>query len=144
MLDISDIFKDRYDEIQMEVYSRFSKWLDNHLSSDLPNNVIAVNFNLYEGVEKNYNIEFVGCGTFDADDEDWVCNEVFTTREDLFCVYRADDISNWQQGLIFITALVKKYLEEGTHANKLKKYAAVGIGFVDGNIEILHQSLHNA
>ena len=34
----------------------------------MPNDIMAVNFNLYEGVKQTYDIEFVGCSTFDAND----------------------------------------------------------------------------
>lgn len=33
--------------------------------------------------------------------------------------------------------LIKKYLEQGAYSNILKNYQAVGIGFVDGDIEIV-------
>lgn len=36
--------------------------------------------------------------------------------------------------------MVRKYLEDGKYANMLKGLQAVGIGFVDGEIEILHQA----
>ena len=34
-------------------------------------------------------------------------------------------------------SLVKKYLECGKHANKLKALQGVGVGFVDGDLELL-------
>ena len=122
----------------MKFYDSFSKWLDKYLSKDLPNGIVAVNINLYEGSKKTYDVELVGCGSFDENDEDWACDEVFTTREDLFFIPRTDDIVNWEQGISFITTLVEEYLLKGKYASKLKSYKAVGIGFVDGNIDILH------
>jgi len=122
----------------MELYNNFSKWLDKQLSKDLPNNIVAINFNLYEGIKQTYDVELVGCDMFDENDEDWVCDEVFDTREDLFFVPRTDDISHWEKGLSFITELVNKYLSEGKYADELKSYKAIGIGFVDGNINILY------
>jgi len=122
----------------MEIYVHFSNWLNKYLSKGLPNNITAVNFNLYEGSEQTYDVEFVGCSLFDEDDSDWVCNEVFTTRDDLFFIPRTEDFLYWEQGLSFITSLVTKYLVEGKYADKLKRYTAVGIGFVDGDIYILY------
>ena len=124
----------------MEAYIDFSNWLDKHLSKGLPNGIVAINFNLYEGSEYTYDLELVGCSSFDVNNENWVCDEVFTTREDLFFIPRAKDIAQWDQGLSFITALVEKYLNEGRYAENLKSYSAVGIGFVDGKIDILHRS----
>ena len=97
-------------------------------------------FNLYESSEQTYDIQMTGSDEFDEEDEDWACNTVFSTDEDLFVISRTDDISEWQQGIIFISALVQKYLESGMYAEKLKSYKAVGIGFVDGNIDILYRS----
>ena len=118
----------------------FSSWLDKHLSKDFPDGIIAINFNLYEGMGQTYDVEFVGCGSFDENDEDWTCDEVFTTREDLFSIPQTGDISQWEQGLLFVITLVKKYFVEGMYADKLKSYKAVGVGFVGGNIEILYRT----
>ena len=118
----------------------FSSWLDKHLSKDLPAYIVAINFNLYESAQQTYDVEFVGCASFDENDEDWACDEVFSTREDLFSIPRTDNIAGWEQGLSFATTLVKKYLAEGRYADKLKGCKAVGVGFVDGNIEIIHRT----
>ena len=124
----------------MKHYIDFSNWLDKYLINDLPNEVTVVNFNLYEGAENTYDIEIVGCVSFDENDEDWACNEVFNTREDLFSIPRKNDIKQWEQGLHFITALVNRYIENGRYANKLKNYEAIGIGFVSGSIDIIQRA----
>ena len=117
----------------------FSSWLDKHLSCDLSDGIVAVNFNLYDGENQTYDVEFVGCGSFDENDEDWACDEVFTTRGDLFSITQADN-TNWQYGLSSTIALVKNYLDEGKYADKLKSYKAVGVGFVGGNIKIVYHT----
>jgi hypothetical protein len=50
------------------------------------------------------------------------------------------DIDNWEQILSCITAFIKKYMSDGKYADKLKKYKAIGIGFVDGDIDILYRA----
>ena len=127
-------------EKAMKYYDEFVNWLNKHLSKDIPTNILAINFNLYESSEQTYDIQMTGSDEFDEKDEDWACNTVFSTDEDLFVISRTDDISEWQQGIIFISALVQKYLESGMYAEKLKSYKAVGIGFVDGDIDILYRS----
>lgn len=117
----------------------FSKWLDSNLEQ-LPPDIVAVNFNLYEGSNDTYDIQLIGTDTFDEEDEDWACEEIFTTGEDIFLMPRTDDIEDWEDALDFITKMVRKYLEDGKYANMLKGLQAVGIGFVDGEIEILHQA----
>ncbi|KGK81157.1 hypothetical protein DP68_18520 [Clostridium sp. HMP27] len=123
----------------MLYYEDFSKWLNSNLEQ-LPSDIVAVNFNLYEGSNQTYDIQLIGTDTFDEEDEDWACEEIFTTGEDIFLMPRTDDIEDWEDGLDFITKIVRKYLEDGKYANMLKGLQAVGIGFVDGEIEILHQA----
>ena len=123
-----------------ETYTAFATWIDKHLSENLPDDIVAINFNLYEGSGNTYDVEIIGSDSFDEEDEDWACGEVFSTRDDLFFVQRTNDIAEWEEGLSFISALVEEYLREGKYAGKLKSYTAVGIGFVDGDIDILHRS----
>lgn len=120
----------------MLYYDDFSKWLDDNLEQ-LPTDVVAVNFNLYEGSKQTYDVQLIGTDTFDEEEEDWACDEIFTTGEDLFLLPRTNDIEDWEDGLSFIIKMVEKYLENGKYARKLKGLQAVGIGFVDGDIELL-------
>ncbi len=121
----------------MLYYEYFSKWLESNLQQ-LPSDVIAVNFNLYEGSNQTYDIQLIGTDTFDEADDDWACEEIFTTGEDVFLIPRTDDIKDWEDGLYFITKMIEKYLQDGKFANILQGLRAVGVGFVDGDIELLH------
>lgn len=123
----------------MLYYKDFSKWLDSNLEQ-LPSGVIAVNFNLYEGSNQTYDIQLIGTDKFDEDDDDWACEEIFSTGENIFFIPRTEDIEDWEDGLSFIIKMVKRYLENGKYANMLKQSQAVGVGFVDGDIETLHQA----
>ena len=123
----------------MLYYEDFSTWLDSYLKQ-LPSDVVAVNFNLYEGSNQTYDIQLIGTNTFDEEDDDWACEEIFSTEEDLFLVPRTDDIEDWEDGLFFITKIIQNYFENGKHANVLRELQAVGVGFVDGDIELLHHS----
>lgn len=116
----------------------FSKWLGGNLEQ-LPPDVVAVNFNLYEGSNDTYDIQLIGTDTFDEEDEDWACGEIFTTGEDVFSIPRTDEIADWEDGLSYITKMIENYLENGKYANVLKGLQAIGIGFVDGDMEILYQ-----
>jgi hypothetical protein len=123
----------------MLYYDDFSKWLESNLEQ-LPSDVVAINFNLYEGSNQTYDIQLIGTDKFDETDDDWACEEIFTTGEDVFLIPRTDDIEEWENGLSFIIKMVEKYLENGKYANMLKQLQAVGVGFVDGDIEILHEA----
>ena len=135
-----DKLRTKQNKNNMGIYTDFSNWIDKNLSDNLPTGIVAINFNLYEDSQEYFNVEIIGSDSFDEGDEDWACCEIFTTREDIFYVPRTKDIAEWDEGLSFITTLVEKYLKEGKHADKLKSYEAVCIGFIDGDIAILHRS----
>jgi hypothetical protein len=117
----------------------FFDWLNHNLSKELPNNIVAFNFNLYESPENSYLVELVGCNSFDEGDSDWACDEVFDTRDKQFAIPMKDNGTNWEQGLIHATELIDKYLQEGKYAEKLTSCLAVGVGFVNGDITIVHR-----
>ncbi|MCM1127165.1 MAG: hypothetical protein NC429_11925 [Lachnospiraceae bacterium] len=58
------------------MFDIISKWLDDVLKIDIPNEVIAFGFNLYDDGDYNWSMESAGTSEFDIDDEDWVCNEI--------------------------------------------------------------------
>lgn len=117
------------------MYYDFVKWLDRVLDE---NNEIAgagIVFNLYEDSDMHWSIQLVSTSYVDIDDEDWKCDEVFSTGEDLY-TWQQD--TGWEEILDVSIDMVKRYLEEGKYSDFLKSYDAVGIGFVDGDLEILY------
>ncbi|MEH7249966.1 hypothetical protein V7114_24770 [Neobacillus niacini] len=124
----------------MNNFKLFSNWLNQVLEQDIPKEIKAFNFNLYEGEGDTYDIQLIGSNEFDEDDSDWACTEYFTSGEDFCYIKRTDEIEHWEQGLSYNTKLVERYLQEGEYANILKNATAIGIGFVDGDIEILYRS----
>lgn len=118
------------------MYTRVEKWLDSILVQRIPDSVVALNFNLYEDGGNNWSIELVGTESFDLEDEDWCCNEVydFGTRETPLAW---NEEKAWNEILDEMQQILRKYLEQGCYSYILKKYQGIGIGFVDGDIEIL-------
>ena len=117
------------------MYNEFVEWLDDALSCDLPEDIAAFNFNLYEDGDDLWSIELIGASRFDAEDPDWACDEIFTNREEPLSWSAETD---WENVLETMTEYVEKYLEEGKYADMLRSYDAVGIGFVDGDITIVY------
>ena len=138
------------------IYESFSTWLDKHLSRDLPDGIVGINFNLYDGFLvdaagkpmkdlESYDVELVGCNRFDENDSDWAYHEVFNTREDLFRISKksvphSNDIPFLEQELSFFTTLATRYLNEGKYADKLKSFTAIAIGHVSGDLVVLHRN----
>ena len=122
---------------------QFFEWLDHILQDQpLPGETVAANFNLYEESEDNaYAVQLIGAGEFDPEDEDWACEEVYSSEEDLFVFTdenNTGDENNWERALETCVSWVSAYLAGGTYAQTLKALTAVAVGFVDGNLEIVY------
>ena len=119
------------------MYNTVEKWLDEILQQIIPDNVVALNFNLYDDGDYSWSIELVGTDSFDPDDEDWRCDEVFDfgTRNKPLGWREEND---WDYILDEMMDMISNYLEEGKYSNVLKSYKAIGIGFVDGDAELLY------
>lgn len=116
------------------MYQVFEKWLDNTLEENLPSNLKAFCFNIYDDGEDCWSVELVGCGSFDKDDADWACDEIFDNRDEPFAWEEkasAEDIQNK------VRAFVAHYLLEGKHADILTGYEGLAMGFVDEDLELL-------
>ena len=115
-------------------YRDFEKWVDTALAVELPDRIQAFCFNLYEKGNNVYAVEIIGSPTFDETDEDWACDEVFNNRGYPLC-WKSD--KSWEGVLEDTKSLVKRYLKEGKHASLLLSKKGVGVGFVNGNLELL-------
>ncbi len=119
------------------MYNEVANWLDNVLVQDIPEKVVAFCFNLYDDGDECWSMELVGTERFDIDDEDWPCDEVtdFGTREELL---RWTNGAEWNVILGEVIGILNQYLEYGKFANVLKGKSGVGVGFVDGDIDVLY------
>ena len=114
----------------------FFEWLDLLLKNELSSEIKAIIFNLYEDTDNKWSIELVGTFSFNKDNDDWACDEVFATRDNPFMIERESD---WKSMEEFFVGLVNEYLSFGKYAGKIKEYQAIGIGFVDGDLHILYE-----
>ncbi len=117
-------------------YNAFSTWVDSIMKNSFPEETIAIAFNLYEeSDEDTYSVQLIGTEKFDEDD--WPCYETYTSGEDL---YYWEESGGWQQAQESAMKNVERYLSEGAFADKIKGYTGVGIGFVDGDMEIIYKA----
>lgn len=98
--------------------------------------VAAYNFNLYQH-DGSFAIQLIGATRFDSDDPSWPCDEAFSSGEDLFEIPHEIDGSDWQDGLATAKQLIMNYAHSGAQREKLKVAQGVGVGFVDGDIDLL-------
>ena len=125
--------------MEENMYNEFEAWLDAALEAELPDDIAAFNFNLYEDGDNLWSIELIGASRFDPEDPDWACDEVtdFNSRDPLF-TWQAE--CEWDEALDTMVDILKKYLNEGKYSDLMKSKNAVGIGFADGDIEIIYIS----
>ena len=126
---ILDIFKNKKENM-------FEIWLNDILKEKLSDNIVAINFNLYEDENDKWSIELVGSSSFDENNDDWACDEVFTTRDNPYVVEMK---SNWKNAQKIFIDKINDYLDKGKYAAKLKQSEAVAIGFVDGDLNIIYK-----
>ena len=115
----------------------FNAWADRLLTKHTSSSVVAYNFNLYEHA-KEFAIQLVGTRSFDVTEQDWACDEIFSSGEDLFLLPHNIVGESWENGLEAAKSLVRNYLHHGTQAPFLKASRGVGVGFVDGDIEFAY------
>ena len=111
-----------------------AEWLDSLLQEPLPRDIAAVNFNLYDDGDHCWSAELIGAGSFDADDPDWACDEVYAARDSLLCW---EQNASWEQVLEDFVAQLEAYLENGRFKDQLKSFQGLGAGFVDGAIVLV-------
>ena len=107
----------------------FQTWLEKQLEKPIPAEVIAFNFNLYEEDETEFDVQIVGCPSYDADDSDWACDAIFSSEEDLFHFSSKD----WETALEDFQAILENYLASGVK-NALTDSKYIAMGFVDGDL----------
>ena len=62
--------------------------------------------------------------------------DTFSSGEDL---YYWKEQGGWKQALSTAMEMVNKYMDESDFSELLKSYDGIGIGFVDGDIEIMYR-----
>lgn len=114
------------------------EWLDGVLAQGVSNDVIAFCFNLYDEGDSNWFMEVVGTERFDIEDSDWPCDEItdLGTRKKPFAW---NSSAGWEKVLEEMMSILSEYISNGKHANVLKSGSGVGVGFVDGDVEIIYE-----
>ncbi len=113
---------------------KFIQWVDKHLSQVGSLNIKAFNFNLYESSEEDlYDIQIVGASYYDSENDDWACDVVFTSGEDIFTIKSED----WEIALEECKELIMAYSDSGELKHIFHDAERVTAGFVDGDLEIV-------
>ncbi len=118
--------------------TKFEDWLEKAFEFDIPVEVAAFSFNLFEGGSDMFGIEIIGASEFDLKNEDWACEEIWEPSQRTLSIPIEYSGEDWQRCLEVMRNLVVKFLSTNKNsARKLKSRNGIGIGFVDGNLEII-------
>ena len=115
-------------------YKTLGTWLDDVMQITIPDDVVAFCFNLYEDTNKTWTLELIGASSFDTNDSDWACDEVFTTRDNPLTWH---DDKEWQEVLMETIRILKDYLKKGKYGRVLKERQGLAVGFVNGDLALL-------
>ena len=112
------------------------KWLENGFRKNT-DKVVAYSFNLYE-TSSGFGIELIGAPSFDENNEDWACREIYVHSPRKLQLSKKDTGSTWQECLKNVHETLKNILElSSPTVDLLKRSKAIAVGFVDGNLEIV-------
>jgi hypothetical protein len=98
----------------------------------LPENILALNFGLYEP----YGIEMIGSANYDAEDDDWACDEDFVPKERCCPHLGIDDTYEWEFVLEKMVIILKELISELKDLQILK-VEHIASGFCDGDLIVV-------
>ena len=110
----------------------FEAWVKPHLQKG--KGYIAYNFNLYELEEDYFGAELVASTSYDPDDDDWACDTVFSSGDELF-EYSSE---NWESALREFLVMANTLIEKEGLAVFGDKAEYITAGFIDGNLEVIY------
>lgn len=101
--------KRKENKIEEFNYVRFTTWCNKILQNPLPENTKAINFTLYEEAQPNvFGIQFVATSSFQLNNDDWACDEIFSSNENMYFFANSN---GWEYALKEVEENVKAYLE---------------------------------
>lgn len=119
-------------KIPTDDYCAFEKWLNKHFAQDIPQEVKAVRFQIYEDAAHECDVLCLGLPTYVPGSSKQVYDEVLLTDDDLFHL-KTDGCESCLQ---IVTNYVKQYLASGAYAGKFTALDAVAIASVGGDLEV--------
>ena len=95
----------------------------------MPDDIIALNFGIYEP----YSMDLIGAKHYDAEDDDWACDEDYVPKHRVCPALGISDNKKWDTVLGEMTALLKEVINEFPNL-RLWKVEHITVGFSDGNL----------
>ena len=111
----------------------------------MPESTAAFNFNLYDEEAEGlvYAMQIIASDRFDPDDEtgEWACYNIWSSEEDLFMLdFSDEEDQSFEHIQEIFTEFVNEYLENGKYKDILLGAKGIGIGHVDGDLDIIYKA----
>lgn len=122
---------------------RLRTWiLDIDRTDELPAEIVALNFNLYDLCEPDddaYGIDLIGSTWFDEEDEDWACDQddTFEPTERFGPSLGLPEETDWEEVLATVVAVIGELIEELPELKLFRQVEHIAVGFDDGDLEII-------
>ena len=117
--------------------SSFYKWVNESLSKKLPEGIEGFSFNLIEN-SGDFSVELVGTASFDEDDQDWACDEIFEPNKRSISIPEKYSGLQWESCLDNMQTLLISYMKSNEKGALVLQCAqGIGIGFVDGDLIVV-------
>ena len=114
----------------------FEAWLDHALGEQVPETIVSFNINLYDSP---FRADVVGSTYYDPGDPDWACEEAWQPQERWFDFPGELAKLPWEQRLALCKGLLQRCVAgTGPAGARFRRAVAVTVGFVDGDLEIVH------
>lgn len=116
---------------RIEMENEIVSWLNRIDTNEVvPAEISALNVGLFES-EDGYRLYLTGAVNYDADDDDWACDQDYEPAEKYIPVSVGGDM-DWESFLNSAIAIVKKYLAEHPESKVFDRI--VTVGFDDGDL----------
>lgn len=119
------------------LHDSVASWLARVGSSETPpRSVIAFNVGLLQTAE-GYSAYLIGSASYDAESDDWACNEAFSPAERYLPLPEAEyPFATWEVALTAVSAAVRSALESpAVRESFLGRAHAITVGFDDGDLQ---------
>lgn len=123
------------DKKEEAIKARLYVWLDSCFNEMIADEVIALNFNLYEKKNNNWTIELIGCTKFDESNTRWTLDDSYRLSSELF---EFNLNYSWEEIEYLLINMIKGYFVDLKKMDELKRYKAITIGFNDGVVRYLY------
>ena len=128
--------------IQPDVYNAFENWIDYLIETNtMPEDTRALCLNLYEEGDDMYSMQIIAANRYSDTDDDWPCDETWSSGEDVFTISIAnEEEKDRQRAYDIFTEIISAYVRDGKYSSLLTSYLALAMGYVDGELEIIYKA----